>query len=431
MALKPPPAPAVKQLACKNCGAPVQIRAPGRSLVVACGACGAVLDAQDPDFRVIAQFEAKTKVVPKIPLGARGRLKGEPFEVVGMLIRETTIQGETFTCWEYLLFNPYQGFRWLSEYSGHWVLSKTASGTPKPGPSQRVTYLDITFTHFQTAVARVKYVIGEFPWIVRVGASATVTDYVAPPHLLSCERTQDETTWSIGESIEGEALWKAFNLQGAPPARYGVGAAQPNPLLRDIKRVGWLLASFVAAAVAIHLVFAIFSQQRVVFQTTHSWQRGAERTLVTDPFELTGRRSNVVIDLQASVANTWAYFDLSLVNDATAAALNFGREIGFYSGRDSDGAWSEGAGWDRVYLPSVASGRYHLVIDLDTNAPTLQWSITVRRDVPRALYAWAVAGVLLLPPLVLWYRSFRFEYTRWQESDHPKVALAAASDDDD
>jgi len=47
VALKPPPPPSVTALACRNCGAPLEIRALGRSVVVACGACGAMLDAQD------------------------------------------------------------------------------------------------------------------------------------------------------------------------------------------------------------------------------------------------------------------------------------------------------------------------------------------------------------------------------------------------
>ena len=69
MALKPPPPPSVTALACRNCGAPLEIRAPGRSVVVACGACGAVLDAQDPQYAFIARYETKSAVAPAIPLG--------------------------------------------------------------------------------------------------------------------------------------------------------------------------------------------------------------------------------------------------------------------------------------------------------------------------------------------------------------------------
>ena len=49
---------------------------------MACGNCGAVLDAADPDHQLIAQYEAN-RVTPGIPLGTRGKFgEGElPFRV--------------------------------------------------------------------------------------------------------------------------------------------------------------------------------------------------------------------------------------------------------------------------------------------------------------------------------------------------------------
>lgn len=434
MAVKPPPAPDVKLLGCRGCGAPLAIRAPGHSLTVACGACGAVLDARDPDFQVIARHDTRTRVTPRIPLGARGRLKGEPFETIGVLVRESEIEGETYTWTEYLLLNPHRGFRWLSEYDGHWALSKAASGTPAPRANGAVTHLGMTFKHFQTASAKVRWVLGEFPWVARVGDTAVVSDYIAPPHLLTSERTDAETNWSIGESIEGEALWKAFGLPGQPPARVGVGAAQPNPLAPHGGAVRRMLLRFLAAAMLIHLVFLVFSQRRVVLERAFVAEPGRERTVVIEPFELTGRRSNVVIDLRAGAYNTWAYFTLALINEETGRALTFGREVGFYAGRDSDGAWSEGSQRDRVYLPSIPSGRYSLTIDVETNAGGFDWTVTVRRDVPRWLYLWWATGLLLVPPLIFWYRRARFEYTRWQAGGHPwlsSVTTGKTSGDDD
>jgi len=130
VALKPPTPPSVTSLVCRGCGAPLEIRAPGRSIVVACGACGTVLDAQDPDGKIIARYETKNTVVPRIPLGSRGRLKGEAWEVVGYQVRRT-IADVPFTWFEHLLYNPTAGFRWLVEYGGHWTLTKSAAGVPK------------------------------------------------------------------------------------------------------------------------------------------------------------------------------------------------------------------------------------------------------------------------------------------------------------
>ena len=57
-----------------------------------------------------------------LPLGARGTLRGVPWELIGFQTRGVTADGETFEWEEYLLFNPYKGYRYLTNYRGHWNL---------------------------------------------------------------------------------------------------------------------------------------------------------------------------------------------------------------------------------------------------------------------------------------------------------------------
>ena len=85
------------------------------------------------------------------------------------------------------------------------------------------------FDGFQTAVARTDYVLGEFPWQVRADDTATVSDYIDPPLMLSAERTPQEVTWSLGEYVTGRQIWDAFKLPGDPPPAVGVYANQPSP----------------------------------------------------------------------------------------------------------------------------------------------------------------------------------------------------------
>ncbi len=408
----------------------MQVRAPGRSVVVACPSCGVILDAEHPDATVIAAYEQRTKVKPLLPLGTRGKIKGDPYELVGFLVRETVITGETFRWSEYLLHNPALGYRWLTEYAGHWTLTKTASGTPKVSDNT-VTYLNATYRHFQSATAKVAYVIGEFPWRVSVGEKTKVEDYVDPPRILSYEKTESETTWSIGEYIDGRRVWEAFTLPGDPPATSGVGAAQPSPFAAHGRRVWLLLVAFVTAAVLLHLVFAVFSQRRVVYAGHHEYRRGAPAAVVTQPFELTGRRSNVVVEIVTDLRNSWGHFNFALVNVETGAALDFGREIAYYTGHDSDGSWSEGSNRDTVYLPSVVSGRYYLLVEPESDSRAMAYSVTVRRDVPRPSYLFVALGLLVIPPLIFAYRRFRFEHARWSESDHPMTTVTASDDDDE
>lgn len=430
-----PAAPAAKTLACPSCGATLTVRAPGHSLSVVCSACGAVLDAQDPNFVVIAKYEQKTKIKPDISLGTRGKLRNEMYEVIGFLVRRIKVEGVYYSWREYLLFNPYLGMRWLTEYGGHWILAKAAAGRPQKNDADNtVAYLGATFRHFQTAMAEVAHVLGEFPWRVKVGEKAEVSDYVDPPRVLSSEKTPEETTWSIGDHVEGTYLWQAFNLEGAPPVPRGVGIAQPSPYESQARLMRRLFWGFVAAAVLIQIVFAALGQNKVAYEQRFRYDRAqANAAVVTDVFELGGRRSNVLIEIHTDLANNWAYFNLALINEGTGRALNFGRNVEYYYGRDSDGSWSEGGKSDSVYLPSIEPGRYYLLVEPETGAPQFAYSVTVRRDVMRSSYFFWALGLLLIPMLFFWYRKRSFEYKRWSESDHPlwSVGDATSGDDDD
>ncbi len=85
-------------------------------------------------------------------------MRGDLFEVIGFMRRAMTVEGVNYEWSEYLLFNPYKGFRWLSEYNGHWNFLKTTTHIPKTKKGlgrPTAQYLDKTFVHFQTYKARV------------------------------------------------------------------------------------------------------------------------------------------------------------------------------------------------------------------------------------------------------------------------------------
>lgn len=427
MALTTAPA-AVASLTCPGCGAALSLRAPGRSVSIGCGGCGAVLDAQHPDHQIIARYEAQRTAEPRIALGTRGRLKGEAWEVIGYLVRRTKIEGETYTWFEHLLHNPTAGFRWLVESGGHWTLSKAASAIPSTPGDGLVEYLGERYRHFQTAQAEIAYVVGELPWRAKAGERAAVADYVNPPLILTCEQTAEERTWSIGEHVEPEAVWRGFGLAGPPPEATGVGPAQPSPYRPHSRTMLMLLGVFVGVAVLIHLIFSMVAQQRVVLDEAWEYHPGVPATasVETAPFTLTGRTSNLMVEISTTLSQNWAYFTLALVDEDTGAARTFGREVQYYFGRDSDGAWTEGAPWDRAYLPSVPSGRYVLLVEPEGPRP-VNYRVRLIRDVPRPLWFWLAVGLLLLPPLFFWWRQWRFEQRRWEESDHP---MTGKSDDD-
>src|SRR5256885_1053354 len=436
--LSGPPKAQAKALNCPNCGAAIVLRSFGQAETVVCASCHCILDAKDPNLAILQQFEIKTSDVrPLIPLGTRGKLRGTDYEVIGFQRRSIQADGITY-CWhEYVLFNPYKGIRYLSEYNGHWNDISICKMLPM-SEGTSANYLGEVYKHFQTCDASTDFVLGEFPWQVRVGEKAAVTDYVHPPRVLSSEKLDKEVTWSIGEYMYGREIWEAFKLHGAPPEAMGVYENQPSAVRTNVTGMWVAFAGFVVFLLALMSGFAMRAKKEPVFHETYRYNRAdskAEASFVTDVFELTGRTSTVEVKTYAPVSNHWIYLNYALINQDTGQAWDFGREVSYYSGYDSDGSWSEGKQNDAVVVPRVPPGHYYLRIEpeADPALPGIPYTVEVNRDVPVfGIYGIAFLA-LLAPAVIMSLRAYTFEWSRWSESDHPpmNVANLASSSGDD
>jgi hypothetical protein len=396
-----------------------------RAVTVVCEHCHCILDAKDPNLKILQQYNERIQQDrPLIPLGTRGKLRGTDYEVIGFQRRTITEDGIDYSWHEYLLFNPYKGYRYLVEYNGHWNDVAPVTGLPTT-MGTRAEYLGKSYRHFQTAEAHTTFVLGEFPWQVRYGESAICTDYVHAPYMLSAEVMASETTWSLGEYMYGSEIWRSFNLAGSPPPAIGVYENEPSKASGSAGAV-WLTFFALAAALLVILVANyIVSGRDVVFEHSYSFtqQAGQEPSFVTPEFDLKGRTSDIEVETAASVNNQWIYVNYALINDATGQAYDFAREVTYYHGRDSDGDWTEGDRDDKVYVPAVPAGGYYLRVEPESDAKfgPVQYSVKVTRDEPvMSLYLIALVA-LLFPALLISWRAFNFERMRWAESDHPLV----------
>jgi hypothetical protein len=416
--------PKVAALNCPNCGAPLVIRGFAHTLTVVCANCLSVLDAKDPNFAILQKAETRRRVEPRIPLGTRGTWRGAPYEVIGFQVRTITDDGVEYSWSEYLLFNPYRGFRYLTEYQGHWNDVTTLRMIPEIAHGRRPTarVLGETYRHFQSASAETTFVLGEFPWQVRVGERVNTADFVAPPRMLSSEATDNEVVWSLGEYVSGQALWTAFKLPGRPPVPAGVYANQPSPYKGTSAGIWRLCLLLLILLMAVGLATAVLSRREQVFEQAYSFAPNTtqEASFVTPEFELKGRPANVEVAIKTDLENNWAYLSFALINSDTGQAFDFARELSYYAGTDSDGAWSEGDRNDEVLIPSVPAGRYYLRVEpeMDPAAAGVRYEIALRRDVPALSFIWLAAGLLLVPPVIRTFRSLAFEQKRWSESDY-------------
>ncbi len=437
------PQPKVRAISCPNCGGSVELRGMGSSLHATCINCLSVLDVSHPAVQIVQTFDKKTRrFLPKIPLGTRGKIDGKLYEVNGFQTRALYADGDEYTWDEYVLYNPFHGFRYLSEYQGHWNDIVSLPRLPV-GSMSGVTVDGVTYKKFQTAATKTIFVMGEFPWRVQVGDAVAVEDYVSPPASVSREGLEGEFTWSRSTYIDGKQIWAAFQLKGEPPAPQGIYSNQPNPL-PPASGMWKLMGLFSVLLLVAMVVSLVFHSNSKVFESKYYFIPGsAEPSFVTPVFDMPGGDKNVQIDIKTDLENDWAFFSFALINEQTGIAYDFGKEVSYYHGRDSDGSWSEGDRGDKVTIGGVPGGKYYLRVEPEMektlSSPVfggkrVNYQVTVVRDVPVIWPYFLAWPFLLIPPLFATIRRSNFETKRWAESD-PSGASGdpntSKEDDDD
>jgi ribosomal protein S27AE len=218
------------QLNCPKCGGPLTLRAPDQSERVTCGNCNSLLDASQGKLQYFATLRnEKLQIV--IPLGKEGTLFGTRYTVIGFMSRFTTYQGTTYPWSEYLLYNRESGFRWLVHNDNHWSFVETLTAQPQVDG----TYARLDgekYRIYDRGTAYVRSVVGEFYWRVAVGEQTQTADYIAPPRMLSIERTEtaksSEVVVSRGVYVPHTDIEQAFGLKDLTRP-WSIAPNQPRP----------------------------------------------------------------------------------------------------------------------------------------------------------------------------------------------------------
>jgi Domain of unknown function (DUF4178) len=411
-----------KMVSCPACGASITLRALGQSVMVACPSCGSQIDVSRPDITLIKKYNEQIRQL-HIPLGSRGKLRGQTFEVIGAMQRAAS----GFRWEEYLLFNPFVGFRWLVYDHGHWNLGQMIKDTSGLRPDIGRPYQGHVFSKYAVDTVVVNWVVGEFYWRVTTGESVLATDYIAPPLMLSCEKSGGEVTWTLLEYIEPSDVEAAFHIQS--PDRIALGVNQPNCASQDLHLVRRFAALAIGVAFMIQLVCAALSHS--TYMTVGSYNlihRVSDETQMYGPFTLTPRRSIVEIDASAALDNAWVELQGSLVNADTGHDYHFVNAFQYYHGSDSDGFWSEGTGSAKATIGSVPAGTYNLIVagmsgDQSGGAVAALVQLGMQQDVVTWRNFWISVLIILSYPLYLVLRSAVYERERWADSSYQKRNL--------
>lgn len=414
---------------CPNCGGVVVMRAAGVSMAVSCSHCGSVLDATLPKVELLQKGGKKRKVKATLPLGTRGVWKGVEWQVIGFMQRK-----DKWAPWlEYLLFNPFKGYLWLTEYKGHWAVVERvleAPGVAVSGVRPWIMHEGREYKQYAKAACEVTYVEGEFYWLVEVGEKAVVTDFIAPPFVLSSETYVElnEVTWSAGEYATSRQLSEGFKVPLKDfPTTQGLGMLQPSGYGEK-----WnTLKSVVKWVALIWLGLQIFTggscSGKKEYEGEFEYATPAvkqamgmapDSVAVTPPFEVT-KQGGVEVEVRAPVNNNWLGLDVELINATTGERRPGEVTVEYYQGVDSDGRWEEGSRQATATIPGVEPGTYTLALDAAADAAVGQMTYDLVVTSGHKYFSNFVLGLLalLVYPIFVGWRHWSFESRRWSNAD--------------
>ncbi|MGB2750472.1 MAG: DUF4178 domain-containing protein [Pyrinomonadaceae bacterium] len=421
-------------MGCPNCGGPLELLAPDKTERVVCPNCDSLLDVNQGNLSYLKTLNPPTSQPEFVaPIGAEGTFPGDvKFKIIGAVVRSVMFDGVHYYWHEYLLYNPMIGFRWLVHSDNHWNFVEPVNPADVAtdnvfAAGATVDYNGSKFKIFQNTEATVEYVKGEFYWRVEQGEKVWAADYVAAPMMLSRESTANEINWSVGTYMTNEEVEKAFGISGLPKP-WGVGPNQPF--------TGRFYYTWGALPLLLLFVVAIFmipfsgitktalNQEVVLPPMTNATTAQA---VFSQPFDVKAN-SNVRITAGANVDNAWADLDIDLINDQSQEVESVNVPVEYYSGSDSDGAWTEGGKSTDATLSSLPAGKYTLRVEgtwqnWQTQMPV---SVKVEQNVNRGVNFICALIILMIVPILGLFRKISFESSRWKDS---MFSTSGGSDD--
>lgn len=334
---------------------------------------------------------------------------------------------------EFLLYNPEKGFAWLVSEGGHYTLERTTTVRP----SRSIKYLDQkrsvgfggqNFQVYDRGSAVLDEAEGETPWIAKPGDHFESTELIAPPKMVTVEKSKGEVEHFLGEYVEPQEVWDGFKLPGSPPDRHWVHGAQPFHETDFNRQAKWWTLGFALIFGALLVGSAMLSTPTVAMKQNFG-------PAFPTPFEtqsFTVKNPNTVCRLLASttLSNQWLWIGVDILDDKGGFAGELSMQMEEYHGHSGGEYWSEGNTKPGALFVIKDPGTYSLRIigeggtGQGTNNFNPGLSITVETDyVPWRFYLMGFVVTMLIAFIML-SKKATFEANRWGE-------VIEEEDDDD
>ncbi len=408
-----------KKNRCLNCSTEIVVKTWPYAQSCACSGCKARYELkQTGEFVEKGKDEAEIKF--ELSIGLTGIFNGITYEVIGCAQKQE-LNAYKSKWKEYTLFNEQDGYAFLSEYEGHWILVKEKGDTPvmELSNDSSFKYGSDEFRLYNEYSCKVIDSVGEFPYNIYDDQSLKVREYINPPEMWIREKSNAEgINWFLGQHVSKHTVSNEFAV--GLPWKSGVGAIEPKGYLAPRKLIIVTLAMLLLIF-AVHAIMASSMKEKVLLQNVYQMPDSiATLNVVSDKFELHKWKSNLAFDIKAPVSNNWFELAITLVNTTTGQEFTLEQGVEYYSGYSGGESWSEGRNAETAYLSSIPAGTYFLQLQAssDPSNKVSDFQLKVTNDMPMEKNMWVMVFLVLLWPLIKYLFNRYYERERWRNSDY-------------
>jgi ribosomal protein S27E len=415
-----------KDIHCPSCGAGLTVK-DERSELVVCEYCGSHLNVSKEEKEVLGKGASRKWEFP-LQIGESFRHKRIRYEIIArMAFIEDGDEDELSR--DYLLYNPYHGSMWLSEYDGSYSLSTDTHVMPKANPFS-LKRGDVMATHDDqewvlegTGVYELVYVDGALPWIAKIGDRIEYAEFLNKPNSklqYEAQRIEGEIEYGKGESLSVAQLRRAL---AKPEFEKGEEAA---PAGRGVKNVVQTRRNFMLAFALVIIMFAVnavtflyaSSQGKLAMQQTFSAKDLTEETY-SKPFKVVKGGDVLRIAVNASVDNAWMALDLGIVKDDATLIHVDDADVSYYHGYEGGESWSEGSRKKNLYIKIPWEGDYKLMVHAVSAGGNTETATQASHSATVMVYSgamkptysmlMAIASIVMLVMTFIGYKSWQSE----------------------
>jgi hypothetical protein len=424
----------VAAVSCPSCGAGLMALGGGRVVLQVCAHCGAAMDAVD-NYRLLKTFADRHRPQTPFQLGAKGRIDGVDWTVIGVLGWHETWAGQSWNWVDHQLYSPTHGYAWLTLENGHLILTRAWRGPLGPNwitpqaveraetpPTIRAR--DRTYTYYETSDAGITYAEGEFSSVAMVGDRVQSLCFLSQDEMLTLTQSGVEREVELSSWPPQAETWASFGL--TPPAKpWRVHPLQPYRPWREERFLG--MTGLVVACASLVLGLFLLSQGERVKPVT---QPGTNPLAFEAEIPITRTLGLTRLVVETDLYNAWSGIEVEVTDPNDTPVFQVAREVGYYQGVEGGDSWSEGDQTLSISFRPEVAGDYRISLDVpeggrgegSEGSPISNLRFTAYEGQAATFWMWLVFAVSLpiagLTPLRSWlHDKARWRGTDWSDED--------------